>query len=112
MYLHTKLESRTDPIRIAFIGCGKFVSMFLSQYNHLNKIVIDSIVDIDTSKAKKTFKYKPKTNIDQLISIMMENDLNIEKKRRRLIKDRSFQNISKRLSSIAYSLYLNRENVH
>ena len=53
MYLHTKLESRTDPIRIAFIGCGKFVSMFLSQYNHLNKIVIDSIVDIDTSKAKK-----------------------------------------------------------
>ena len=33
----------------------------------------------DISKAKKTFKYKPKTNIDQLISIMMENDLNIEK---------------------------------
>jgi len=40
------------------------------------------------------------------------NDLNIENKRRRLIKDRSFQNISKRLSSIAYSLYLSSENVH
>ena len=31
------------------------------------------------NKAKKTFKYKPKTNLDQLISIMMENDLDKEK---------------------------------
>ncbi len=53
MFLHTKLESRTDPIRIAFIGCGKFVSMFLAQYNHLNKIQIDSIVDININQAKK-----------------------------------------------------------
>ena len=53
MFLHTKLETRTDPIRIAFIGCGKFVSMFLAQYNHLNKIQIDSIVDINIIQAKK-----------------------------------------------------------
>ncbi len=53
MFLHTKLETRADPIRIAFIGCGKFVSMFLAQYNHLKKIHIDSIVDIDSDKAKK-----------------------------------------------------------
>ena len=53
MFLHTKLETRTDPIKIAFIGCGKFVSMFLAQYNHLNKIQIDSIVDININKAKK-----------------------------------------------------------
>ena len=53
MFLHTKLETRTDPIRIAFIGCGKFVSMFLAQYNHLNKIQIDSIVDINITQAKK-----------------------------------------------------------
>ena len=53
MFLHTKLESRTDPIRIAFIGCGKFVSMFLAQYNHLHKIKIDSIVDININQAKK-----------------------------------------------------------
>jgi len=53
MFLHTKLENRTDPIRIAFIGCGKFVSMFLAQYNHLNKIQIDSIVDININQAKK-----------------------------------------------------------
>ena len=53
MFLHTKLETKEDPIKIAFIGCGKFVSMFLAQYNHLNKIQIDSIVDIDINQAKK-----------------------------------------------------------
>ena len=53
MFLHTKLENRKDSIRIAFIGCGKFVSMFLAQYNHLNKIQIDSIVDININQAKK-----------------------------------------------------------
>ena len=53
MYLHTKLENRKEPIRIAFIGCGKFVSMFLAQYNHLDKIQIDSIVDLNIDQAKK-----------------------------------------------------------
>ena len=33
----------------------------------------------DTNKAKKILKYKVKTNLDKLISIMMENDLKIEK---------------------------------
>ena len=33
----------------------------------------------DITKAKKILKYKVKTNLDQLVSIMMENDLNIEK---------------------------------
>ena len=53
MFLHTKLENRKEPIRIAFIGCGKFVSMFLAQYNHLDKIQIDSIVDLNLNRAKK-----------------------------------------------------------
>ena len=53
MFLHTKLETKEDSIKIAFIGCGKFVSMFLAQYNHLSKIQIDSIVDIDINQAKK-----------------------------------------------------------
>jgi homoserine dehydrogenase len=53
MFLHTKLENRKEPIRIAFIGCGKFVSMFLAQYNHLDKIQIDSIVDLNIDQAKK-----------------------------------------------------------
>ena len=53
MFLHTKLENRKEPIKIAFIGCGKFVSMFLAQYNHLDKIQIDSIVDLNLNRAKK-----------------------------------------------------------
>jgi predicted homoserine dehydrogenase-like protein len=53
MFLHTKLENRKEPINIAFIGCGKFVSMFLAQYNHLDKIKIDSIIDINIDQAKK-----------------------------------------------------------
>ena len=52
MFLHTKLENRKEPIRIAFNGCGKFVSMFLAQYNHLDKIQIDSIVDLNIEQAK------------------------------------------------------------
>ena len=53
MFLHTKLEERKDPIKVGFIGCGKFVSMFLSQYSNLNKIEIDSIVDLNIDQAKK-----------------------------------------------------------
>ncbi len=53
MYLHSKLQNRSEPIRIGFIGCGKFVSMFLAQYNQLEKIQIDTIVDVNIEKAKK-----------------------------------------------------------
>jgi predicted homoserine dehydrogenase-like protein len=52
MYLYTKLEEQKNDISIAFIGCGKFISMFLSQYNHLNKIKIDTIVDLKIDNAK------------------------------------------------------------
>jgi len=52
MFLHTKLESRAKPIKVAFIGCGKFVGMFLAQYNQLQKIVIDTIIDINIDNAK------------------------------------------------------------
>ena len=53
MYLYSKLQNIKEPIRIVFIGCGKFVSMFLAQYNQLNKIVIDTIVELDIERAKK-----------------------------------------------------------
>ena len=52
MYLHSKLEDHKENINIAFIGCGKFISMFLSQYNQLKKIKIDTIVDLDIKRAK------------------------------------------------------------
>ena len=35
MYLYSKLESFKKEIHIAFIGCGKFVTMFLAQLNNL-----------------------------------------------------------------------------
>ena len=52
MYLYSKLEKYNKNINIAFIGCGKFISMFLSQYNHLKKIKIDTIIDLDIERAK------------------------------------------------------------
>ena len=55
MYLYTKLQNLEKPIKIGFIGCGKFVSMFLAQYNQLNKIILDSIVELDIDRAKKKF---------------------------------------------------------
>ena len=53
MYLYTKLQNLKKPIRVAFVGCGKFVSMFLAQYNQLNKIILDTIVELDIDRAKK-----------------------------------------------------------
>ena len=53
MYLNTKLEEFDGSINVAFIGCGKFISMFLSQYNHLKKINIDTIGDLKIEQAKK-----------------------------------------------------------
>ena len=53
MYLHTKLLNYNNEIKVAFIGCGKFISMFLAQYNQLKKIKIDSIIELDLDKAKK-----------------------------------------------------------
>ena len=56
MYLYSKLKDFNKDIKIAFIGCGKFISMFLSQYNQLKKIKIDSIVDVNIGRAKKNCK--------------------------------------------------------
>jgi len=52
MYLNSKLEGHNKDIRVAFIGCGKFVSMFLAQYKQLKKIKIDSIIDVKIDQAK------------------------------------------------------------
>jgi predicted homoserine dehydrogenase-like protein len=66
--LHTKLEDKKKPIRVAFIGCEEFVSMFLAQYNRLEKIEIDSIVDLNIDKVKKkcTNSGLKKNTIDQI----------------------------------------------
>ena len=54
MFLNTKLQSREKPIKVAFIGCGKFVSMFLAQYNQLQKITIITRNILFFSKADYT----------------------------------------------------------
>ena len=78
------------------IGSGKKTSIleFVKKcfnyvgLNYKNYIVIDKklfrkgatrTLVANTSKAKKDFKFKIKTNLDKLIEIMMENDLNLNK---------------------------------
>ena len=74
MYLHSKLQTRSEPIRVAFIGCGKFVSMFLAQYNQLEKIVIDTIIDINEDQAKKNCLNSGLTK-DTILNINFVNSL-------------------------------------
>jgi len=83
MYLYSKLQTRSEPIRVAFIGCGKFVSMFLAQYNQLEKIVIDTIIDINEDQAKKNCLNSGLTkdtisNINFVNSLDQALDRNIE----------------------------------
>lgn len=81
MYLNTKLEDYNKEIRIAFIGCGKFVSMFLAQYNQLKKIKIDSIVDLNIEQAKENCRksgLNEKTINEINFSSSLENTLDRE----------------------------------
>ncbi len=75
MYLFSKLKKLKRPIRVAFIGCGKFVSMFLAQYNQLDKIIIDTIVELDTDRAKKNC-IKSGLSKEIIQKINFSNDLN------------------------------------
>ncbi|MDA9813712.1 Gfo/Idh/MocA family oxidoreductase [Candidatus Pelagibacter sp.] len=74
MYLNTKLEVHNKDIRVAFIGCGKFVSMFLAQYNQLKKIKIDSIIDIKIDQAKENCR-KSGLNETTINEINFSNNL-------------------------------------
>ena len=56
MYLYSKLQSLDKDISVCFIGCRKFISMFLSQYNQLQKIRIAAIVDVYIDKANSNSK--------------------------------------------------------
>ena len=62
--------------------CFKYVGLNYKKYLKINKKLLRpsktaSLVG-DTSKAKRTFKFKTETNLEKIISIMMENDLRIE----------------------------------
>ncbi len=75
MYLNTKLEEFDGSIKVAFIGCGKFISMFLSQYNQLKKIKIDTIIDLKIDQAKKNCLNSGLTE-DTIKEINFTNSLN------------------------------------
>ena len=75
MYLNTKLEEFDENIKVAFIGCGKFISMFLSQYNQLKKIKIDTIIDLKIDQAKKNCLNSGLTE-DTIKEINFTNSLN------------------------------------
>ena len=62
--------------------CFQYVGLNYKNYLRINKKLFRSSKTAsligDTYKAKKTFNFKIKTNLDKLISIMMNNDLKIE----------------------------------
>ena len=62
--------------------CLEYVGLNYKKYLRINKKLLRSSktasLIADTSKAKRTFNFKIKTNLDKLISIMMDNDLEIE----------------------------------
>ena len=81
MFLNTKLQSSEKLIKIAFIGCGKFVNMFLAKYNQLQKITIDTIVDINIDNAV----LKKNINKDEVIKID-DVELNLEEETKEKIE--------------------------
>ena len=64
--------------------CFQYVGLNYKNYLRINKKLFSSSKTAsligDTYKAKKTLNFKIKTNLDKLISIMMNNDLKIELK--------------------------------
>jgi len=63
--------------------CFSYVGLDYKKYVVIDKKLLRPSKTVslkgDTKKAQKIFGYKVKTHIDKLISIMMENDLKIEK---------------------------------
>ena len=62
--------------------CFDYVGLDYKKYlkidKHLKRPSKTASLVGDTTKAQRILKYKVKTNIDELISIMMDNDLKIE----------------------------------
>ncbi len=79
MYIFSQLNNYNKKVNIGIIGCGKFITMFLSQVPNLKNINIDCIVDINIKNARNNFiksglgkNYADKVhffkNIDELLS--------------------------------------------
>ena len=61
--------------------CFQYVGLNYKKYLKINKKLLRASKTAtlvgDTSKAKRKFNFKIETNLDKIISIMMENDLNL-----------------------------------
>ena len=62
--------------------CFQYVGLNYKKYLRINKKLLRKSKTVsligDTYKAKKRFNFKNKTNLDELIAVMMNNDLKIE----------------------------------
>jgi len=62
--------------------CFQYVGLNYKKYLRINKKLLRKSKTVsligDTNKARRSFNYKTKTNLNELISIMMDNDLKIE----------------------------------
>ena len=62
--------------------CFQYVGLNYKKYLKINKKLLRPSKTVSligkTTKAKKAFNFKIETNLDKIISIMMENDLKIE----------------------------------
>ena len=62
--------------------CFQYVGLNYKKYLRVNKKLLRPSKTVsligDSTKAKKTFNFKIETNLDKIVSIMMDNDLKIE----------------------------------
>jgi GDPmannose 4,6-dehydratase len=63
-------------------NCFSYVNLDYKKYLKIDKKLLRPSKTVsligDTRKARKAFNFKIKTNLDKLISVMMNNDLKIE----------------------------------
>jgi len=75
-------SGKSHSVEVFAKKCFNYVGLNYKNYLRVNKKLLrksktTSLIG-NISKAKKVFNFKPKTNLDKLISIMMNNDLKIE----------------------------------
>ena len=74
-----KAYSIKDFVRKSFKYLGLNYKKYLKIDKKLIRKVKNKTLVADTKKARKIFKFRPTTTLDQLVKIMIENDLRIEK---------------------------------
>ena len=66
--------------------CFEYVGLNYRKYLKINKKLLrtskTASLVADTSKAKRVFNFKIETNLDKIISVMMDNDLKLEMNKR------------------------------